>query len=103
MNIYSALALRLGVPSTLQTLHTKPSTVSAARALLHHAGSYLRLEDSCITQRKAQGNFRTCEQGKEAAPQGTLHLKPLLMECRRSVLDPNSYGATSLIRNRPPL
>jgi len=29
------------------------------------AGSYLRLIDSCITQLKAQGPFRTCNEGKE--------------------------------------
>ena len=29
------------------------------------ADSYLRLIDSCITQRKAQGPFRTCNESKE--------------------------------------
>jgi len=29
------------------------------------AGSYLRLTDSCITQLKAQGPFRTCNESKE--------------------------------------
>ena len=29
------------------------------------AGSYLRLIDSCITRRKAQGPFRTCNESKE--------------------------------------
>ena len=29
------------------------------------AGSYLRLTDSCITQRKAQGPSRTCNESKE--------------------------------------
>ena len=29
------------------------------------AGSYLRLLDSCITQLKAQGPFRTCNESKE--------------------------------------
>ena len=29
------------------------------------AGSYLRLIDSCITQRKAQGPSRTCNESKE--------------------------------------
>ena len=28
-------------------------------------GSYLRLIDSCITQRKAQGPSRTCNESKE--------------------------------------
>jgi len=31
------------------------------------AGSYLRLIDSCITQRKAQGPSRTCNESKEEA------------------------------------
>jgi len=29
------------------------------------AGSYLRLVDSCVTQLKAQGPFRTCNESKE--------------------------------------
>ena len=29
------------------------------------AGSYLRLEDSCITQLKAQGPSRTCNESQE--------------------------------------
>ena len=29
------------------------------------AGSYLRLIDACITQRKAQGPYRTCNESKE--------------------------------------
>ena len=29
------------------------------------AGSYLRLIDSCVTQRKAQGPSRTCNESKE--------------------------------------
>ena len=29
------------------------------------AGSYLRRMDSCITQLKAQGPYRTCNQSKE--------------------------------------
>ena len=31
------------------------------------AGSYLRLIDSCITQLKAQGPSRTCNESKKAA------------------------------------
>ena len=31
----------------------------------YEAGSYLRLMDSCITQLKAQGPFRTCDESKE--------------------------------------
>jgi len=52
------------------------------------AGSYLRLIDSCSTQLKAQGPFRTCNQSKEEqernvpATQGTTHL-------------PGTHGATS--------
>ena len=33
--------------------------------LLNEAGSYVRLIDSCITQLKAQGNSRTCNESKE--------------------------------------
>ena len=29
------------------------------------AGSFLRLMDSCVTQRKAQGPSRTCDESKE--------------------------------------
>ena len=34
------------------------------------AGSYWRLIDSCITQRKAQGPSRTCNKGKEDKEEG---------------------------------
>jgi len=34
------------------------------------AGSYVRLIDSCITQRKAQRPFRTCNESKEATSKG---------------------------------
>ena len=34
------------------------------------AGSYLRLIDSCITQLKAQGPSRTCNESKEAEEEG---------------------------------
>ena len=45
--------------------------------LVTEAGSYLRLIDSCITQRKAEGHCRTCNGSKEeeeesARPQGCL-------------------------------
>ena len=38
-----------------------------AQKLLHssEAGSYLRLIDSCVTQLKAQGPSRTCNESKE--------------------------------------
>ena len=39
--------------------------------LLAEAGSYLRLIDSCITQFKAQGPSRTCNESKEAASLGS--------------------------------
>ena len=35
------------------------------------AGSYLRLIDSCITQRKAQGPSRTCNERKEGEEEAT--------------------------------
>ena len=34
------------------------------------AGSYLRLIDSCITQLKAQGPSRTCDESKEEEEEG---------------------------------
>jgi len=34
------------------------------------AGSYLRLIDSCITQLKAQGPARTCNESKEEEEEG---------------------------------
>ena len=34
------------------------------------AGSYLRLIDSCITQLKAQGLSRTCNESKEEEEEG---------------------------------
>ena len=38
------------------------------------AGSYLRLIDSCITQLKAQGTSRTCDESKEEEATLTLTL-----------------------------
>ena len=38
-------------------------TLKSKRSTLH--GTYLRLIDSCITQRKAQGPCRTCNESKE--------------------------------------
>ena len=35
------------------------------------AGSYLRLIDSCITQLKAQGPSRTCNESTEEEEEGT--------------------------------
>jgi len=37
------------------------------------AGSYLRLVDSCITQLKAQGPSRTCNESKEEEDHGFPH------------------------------
>ena len=48
-------------------------------------GSYRRLIDSCITQLKAQGPSRTCNESQEEA----VRVAP--------------YRGTSLIRNRAPL
>jgi len=51
------------VPLNLPTFtpHPKPLTLHTAPML----GSYLRLIDSCITQLKAQGPSRTCNESKE--------------------------------------
>ena len=38
-------------------------------------GSYLRLIDSCITQLKAQGPSRTCDESKEVRVQGADFLR----------------------------
>ena len=38
---------------------------SSARSATPEAGSHLRLIDSCITQLKAQGPSRTCNESKE--------------------------------------
>jgi len=41
-------------------------------------GSYLRLIDSCITQLKAQGPSRTCDESNGEEEEGTTHVIPLL-------------------------
>ena len=53
--------------------------LSAIQAALNHvvgvgseAGSYLRLIDSCITQFKAQGPSRTCNESKEEEEVGRI-------------------------------
>ena len=38
-------------------------------------GSYLRLTDSCTTQLKAQGLFRTCNESKEQEEAGPVLLQ----------------------------
>jgi len=66
---------------TPYTLHPTPYTLHATPLTLHlhgslgkflvapgygtEAGSYLRLMDSCISQLKAQGPSRTCNESKE--------------------------------------
>ena len=43
--------------------------------MVTEAGSYLRLIDSCITQLKAQGPSRTCNESKEEEEEDTLASK----------------------------
>ena len=61
------------------------------------AGSYLRFIDSCITQLKAQGPARTCNESKEEEEGNFLSA----VDGPASVLE-FTYRGTSLIRNRPP-
>ena len=58
-------------------------------------GSYLRLIDSCITQLKAQGPSRTCNESKEEEEKVRGHLprRPV----RNLVLDPKSTQMTSVL------
>ena len=88
--------LRDALPGTAQQqLATTPSGVLLARSARRemrrrntrwcwrssprtHAHSYLRLIDSCITQLKAQGSCRTCNESKEeeARPPPNHHTVP---------------------------
>ena len=68
-----------GLPKTAPVLHTKevrerPRGMQQAVLEYNHftelcsgseAGSYLRIIDSCITQLKARGPSRTCNESKE--------------------------------------
>ena len=45
------------------------------------AGSYLRSIDSCITQLKAQGPFRTCDESKEETHCAPPSVQIYLTEC----------------------
>ena len=46
-------------------LSPRPTSWPSSRRSICEAGSYLRLIDSCITQLKAQGPSRTCNESKE--------------------------------------
>ena len=48
-----------------KTRHTPDVSVAGTFRLCTGSGSYLRLIDSCITQLKAQGPSRTCNESKE--------------------------------------
>jgi len=47
-----------------------PHTHVIQRACGTETGSYLRIIDSCITQLKAQGPARTCNESKEGEEEG---------------------------------
>ena len=49
------------------------------------AGSYLRLKDSCITQLKAQGPSRTCNESKEKEGRPLLREMPPTMRKMKPV------------------
>ena len=50
------------------------------------AGSYLRLIDPCITQLKAQGRSRTCNESKEEEEAYGLFTRGLFTKCLGSPL-----------------
>ena len=61
---------KLGLPTSGPwSLHSESWSEEPSPQILlcsgSEAGSYLRLIDSCITQLKAQGPFRTCNESKE--------------------------------------
>ena len=56
-----AVAYERGTPVPLYLSLCERATLTAGT----EAGSYLRLIDSCITQLKAQGPSRTCNESKE--------------------------------------
>ena len=45
------------------------------------AGSYLRLIDSCVTQLKAQGPFRTCNENEEEEEEEVQSTVPAAASC----------------------
>jgi len=61
-------------------------------------GSYLRLIDSCITQLKAQGPSRTCNESKEEKKK-TRRARKQGSYRGTSLIRNGSYRGTSLIRN----
>ena len=70
--------------SAASARQTPPSSASSLRSAALHsgseAGSFLRLIDSCITQLKAQGPSRTCNESKEEE-KTTLQVQVLLAAC----------------------
>ena len=62
--------------------------------------SYLRRIDSCITQLKAQGPSRTCNESKEEDEEGRAQTcKPSATASTRTCRAESGYRGTSLIRN----
>ena len=65
------------------------------------AGSYLRLIDSCITQLKAQGPSRTCNESKEEEEEASVAM--IDMRASSAMNPAMHYRVASLIRNHHPL
>ena len=96
LGVSQCLSLSLSAPTTLPRAGRmckgrlpagRGGHTSVGWLFLNEAGSYLRLIDSCITQRQAQGPSRTRNKRTEEEQGGGRVLV---------------YRATSLIRKRPP-
>ena len=74
-------ALDLSVATYLKR---KKATEASPMLLVTEAGSYLRLIDFCVTQLKAQGPSRTCNESKEKEEEG--EASPMLLEGDRGFL-----------------
>ena len=62
------------------------------------AGSYLRLIDSCITQLKAQGPSRTCNESKEEEAAGHVEFGFLFVHSSLTALTEFTWGRNSVPR-----
>jgi len=83
---------RCGVPTALA------SACDARLPTLPEEGSYLRLIDSCITQLKAQGPSRTCNESKEEAKEGVWGPNRLGFRLRRAAPHTRSHCHPSRAR-----
>jgi len=75
-------------------LNEEALTVSHLFPFFYEAGSYLRLIDSCITQRKAQGSSRTCNESNDGRSRAQTPTLPSTRRPSRFLHSPSAFFHT---------